>query len=170
MEPIKDLSLLDPNKDYKLTKDGWVIYKDGGREKWYTTSKAAKKIGEKPYDIRNAIHRGSIVATKITSGSGIRHIFIISESSLMAYAEDRSIVQDMEIRKEYNRKQLEIIRKRRLKKIKHNAKWNYRIYSGGGTLVKEYSCSYCGFTHTVDADESINWKYCPMCGRKMEEE
>lgn len=45
------------------------------------------------------------------------------------------------------------------------AKWKIDIDDQGWLSHK---CTNCGYTKRTDVHVSLDWKYCPMCGAKME--
>lgn len=44
------------------------------------------------------------------------------------------------------------------------AHWNWDLAKNGWT---DWTCSYCGFVENVDIHVTLNYNYCPHCGRKM---
>lgn len=120
MEPIKDITQLDPNKDYEMTATGWVEKKDPGKEKWYRIPEAAKELRITAGAVRSAITRGSLIAKEIPGRSPTGYIRMISESDLLAYLENPKMVRDPKKRSEYNAVQYSRIKESR-KKMKENA-------------------------------------------------
>lgn len=46
------------------------------------------------------------------------------------------------------------------------AKWD--IYEDEHGWLR-HVCTNCGYTKRTDVHVSLDWKYCPMCGAKMED-
>ena len=109
---------LDPNKTYIMTENGLVEDKaiDPMKEKWYRISEAAKELGVQTTNIRNAIHRGSLIAKEIPGRSSTGYVYMISETSLTEYLDDPKKVRDPNKRKKYNKHQYDNIKKKNLAK------------------------------------------------------
>lgn len=106
-KPITDVTKLDPNKEYDLTEEGYVEYKDPTKEKWYTASEAAKEAGVSSINIRCAIYSGRLLATQIPDSSRYGFHYMIRETDLIEWMEDKSAVRNPKAHEEYNRKTLE---------------------------------------------------------------
>lgn len=128
---IKDASKLDPNKNYTLTAEGFVEDKtvDQGKEKWYKIAEAAKELGVQTVNIRNAIHRGSLIAKEIPGTSPTGYVYMISETSLAEYLDDPKKVRDPKKREKYNKHQYDNIKK------KNRAKESEKIDTNDETSV-----------------------------------
>lgn len=87
---------LDPNKTYIMTENGLVEDKtiDPGKEKWYKIPEAAKELGKSVASISSAIKRGTLIAKEIPGKSKTGYIYMISETALMEYLEDPSVIRD----------------------------------------------------------------------------
>lgn len=63
------------------------------KEKWYTTKEACVEAGVSQYTINNAIRAGKLVATPISDSSRYGYHYLISESALFDWIEDRDSVK-----------------------------------------------------------------------------
>ena len=93
---------IDPNKEYTLTKDGLVETKDPLKEKWYRVCEAAKEIGVSDQTIRNAIMLGNLVATQTPDSSAPGYHWMIKESNLIEWLDDKKKIRNQKKRDEYN--------------------------------------------------------------------
>lgn len=109
-KPITDVTKLDPNKEYDITAEGYVEHKDPLKEKWYTASEASKEAGVSSINIRCAIYSGRLLATQIPDSSRYGFHYMIRETDLIEWMEDKSAVRNPKAHEEYNRKTLERIK------------------------------------------------------------
>lgn len=109
-KPITDVTKLDPKKEYELTADGYVERKDPLKEKWYTSSEAAKEAGVSSINIRCAIYSGRLLATQTPDSSRYGFHYLIRETDLIEWLENKSEVRNQKAREEYNRKTLERVK------------------------------------------------------------
>lgn len=107
---ITDINKLDPNKTYDVTADGYVERKDPLKEKWYKVGEAAKESGASQISIRTAIYSGRLIATQIHDSSRYGHHYLIRETDLIEWMENKSEVRNPKAHEEYNRKTLERVK------------------------------------------------------------
>ena len=64
-----------------------------GKEKWYTTAEAEKVAGVSRQTLFNSINKGTLVASQITDSSRWGYHYMISESNLLDWVENRNTVK-----------------------------------------------------------------------------
>lgn len=60
-----------------------------GKEKWYTMAEAMKETGVSRVTLTRAINEGRMVASQITDSSGAGFHFMVSETNLLEWLENR---------------------------------------------------------------------------------
>lgn len=64
-----------------------------GKEKWYTTAEAEKVAGVSRQTLFNSINKGTLVASQISDSSKCGYHYMISESNLLDWVENRNTVK-----------------------------------------------------------------------------
>ena len=135
---------IDPNKEYTLTKDGLVETKDPLKEKWYRISEAAKEICVSDQTIRNAIMLGNLIATQIPDSSSPGYHWMIKESDLIEWLDDKKKIRNQKKRDEYNAN----VRSRYAGKANSTEKITYEepVDKDGVKMLSIYAAAdRCGF-------------------------
>ena len=63
------------------------------KEKWFTVKQAIQEAGVSNYTICSAIREGKLVAKQIPDSSRYGYHYLISESALLAWVEDRKTIK-----------------------------------------------------------------------------